>query len=195
MLGEVDSPELSLGLGILSHILIGTPASPLRKALISSGLGEDLVGDGLETLLRQASYSVGLKGISPEDAKQVECLILDTLADLAQHGIDSDTIAASMNTIEFRLRENNTGQFPRGLSLMLRAMPGWLHNGDPLSRLAFDAPLAEVKDRLVRGERYFEKLIVDYWLENPHRVTVMLRPDPDLNLREEEYDRQRLLDC
>ncbi len=192
MLGELDNPELSLGLGILNHILTGTPASPLRKALIDSGLGEDLVGDGLETLLRQVCYSVGLKGILLDDAKQVEVLVLNTLAELAQHGIDPETVAASMNTIEFRLRENNTGSFPRGLSLMLRAMPGWLHDRDPLSSLAFEAPLEAVKAKVSAGDRYFESLINAFWLGNSHRVTVLLRPDPDLHLREEQAERQRL---
>ena len=45
--GDVN-PQLSMALHILEHILIGTPASPLRMALIESGLGEDLAGIGLE---------------------------------------------------------------------------------------------------------------------------------------------------
>lgn len=192
MLDEINEPELSLSVNILNHILIGTPASPLRKALIDSGLGEDLAGYGLDSLLRQASYSVGLKGILPDEGKKVETLILDTLSELVQSGIDPETIASSMNTIEFRLRENNTGRFPRGLSLMLRAMPSWLHGRDPLERLAFEKPLAAVKTRLAAGERYFENLIQTYWLDNPHRVTVLLRPDPELHLREATAEQQRL---
>jgi Zn-dependent M16 (insulinase) family peptidase len=54
-------------------------------------------------------------------------------------------IAASVNTIEFALRENNTGRFPRGLALFMRALGTWLHDRDPLAPLAFEAPLAAVK--------------------------------------------------
>ena len=101
------------------YILLGMPGSPLRKALIDSGLGDDLAGVGLESELRQIYFSTGLKGIQPEDADRIEELILKTLEDLATTGIDPQTIEAAMNTIEFRLRENNTGSFPRGLNLML----------------------------------------------------------------------------
>jgi Zn-dependent M16 (insulinase) family peptidase len=68
LLGAAGDPELSLGLGILEHILVGTPASPLRKALIDSGLGEDLAGGGLNDSMRQMIFSTGLKGIAVDDA-------------------------------------------------------------------------------------------------------------------------------
>ncbi|KPV51572.1 peptidase M16, partial [Kouleothrix aurantiaca] len=122
MLDEIADIETDLGLGILSYILIGTSASPLRKALIDSGLGEDLTGGGLNDSLRQMTFSVGLKGIDSHDADAVEALILQTLTQLAQAGIDPETVDAAMNTVEFSLRENNTGSFPRGIALMLRAL-------------------------------------------------------------------------
>ena len=117
LLAESGEAEITLGLSILAHILLGTPASPLRKALINSGLGEDLAGGGLEGQLRQSYFSTGLKGLAVQDdfslaeGDRLEKLIFDTLHLLAQDGIDHDTISASMNTIEFRLRENNTGSF------------------------------------------------------------------------------------
>jgi Zn-dependent M16 (insulinase) family peptidase len=193
MLTEASDPLVALSLAILNHILIGTPASPLRKALIGSGLGEDLAGDGLETYLRQNSYSVGLKGIAPEEAGKVEALVLGTLTNLAREGIDPETIEASLNTVEFHLRENNTGQFPRGLVLMLRALSNWLHGSDPFARLAFEAPLSTIKSHLDSGEHYFEDMIQNLWLENPHRVTLLLRPDPQLHLREQATETERLL--
>ena len=122
LLPEGTDVERTLGLSILSHILLATPASPLRKALIDSGLGEEVVG-GVEEQLRQACFSAGLKGVQPENVAQVEALILDTLTRLANDGLDPHTIAASLNTVEFRLREQNTGRFPRGLALMLVNRP------------------------------------------------------------------------
>ncbi len=53
MLSEHTETETALALEILNHILVDTPASPLRKTLIDSGLGEDLAGGGLDTDLRQ----------------------------------------------------------------------------------------------------------------------------------------------
>src|SRR5262249_52515669 len=149
---------------ILNHMLIGTPASPLRKALIDSGLGEDLAGGGINQDLRQAMFSAGLKGIAAPDAGKVEALILDTLSALAAGGVDRGTVEASLNTIEFRMREQNTGGFPRGLALMLHSMRSWLHGYDPLAPLAFEAPLQAIKRRLAAGERLFEALIARHFL-------------------------------
>ena len=192
VLAENTDPQTTLGLNILSRILIGTPASPLRKALIDSGLGEDLTDGGLEESLRQMFFSTGLKGIALDDTGKVESVILDTLTTLAQQGIDPDMVEAAVNTIEFRLRENNTGSTPRGLVFMLRALTTWLHDGDPLAPLAFEAPLGAIKQRLAAGERYFEELIRQYLAQNPHRTTVILKPDPELRQRRETIEAERL---
>lgn len=192
VLTETKDPELLLSLQILEHILIATPASPLRKALLDSGLGEDLAASGLNELLRQASFSAGLKGIALSDADRIESLILTTLEHLAETGLDPHTIEAAVNTIEFRLRENNTGAFPRGLALMINALITWLHDGDPFAPLAFAAPLQAIKARLAAGERYFEQLIRQYLVHNPHRTTLILKPDPELGAQQAQTEATRL---
>jgi hypothetical protein len=190
LLAETTNAELNLALHALEYVLLGMPGSPLRKALIDSGLGEDLAGVGLEAELREMYFSTGLKGIDPHTADQIEALIFRALAELVEHGIESGTVEAAMNTIEFRLRENNTGSFPRGLVLMLRALTTWLYDADPLSMLAFEAPLATVKGRLANREQLFEGLIDRFLINNPHRASLLLYPDTALEEREraEELD-------
>ena len=192
MIDQIPDTETDLGLGILEHILIGTPASPLRKALVDLGLGEDIAGRGLDDELLQPMISVGLKGIDPSDTEKVEAIILETLRALADEGIDRLTVEASLNTVEFRLRENNFGSFPRGIAAMLRSLKAWLYDRDPLAPLAFEAPLRTLKNRITGGERYFENLIAHYLLDNPHRTTLTLRPDPEQAEREAAAERQRL---
>ncbi|GAB4418751.1 MAG: insulinase family protein [Anaerolineales bacterium] len=189
MLGEHDM-QTGLALDILAHILLATPASPLKKALLDSGLGEDVVG-GHEDHLRQTTFQAGMKGVTRENLDKVEKLILDTLTQLAQSGIDPDTVAASLNTIEFRLREQNTGRFPRGLFLMLNALTAWLYDNDPIEALAFEAPLNAIKEAAAKGG-YFEKLIQTYLLDNPHRATVHLIPDPEEGKRIAAVETERL---
>ena len=179
-------------MSVLSYALVSTPASPLRKALIDSGLGEDVTGGGLSTNLRQMTFGVGMKGIVPADAEKVEALIEDTLAQLVQHGIDSDMVEAAYNTIEFSLRENNTGSYPRGLSIMLRALRMWGYGRDPLAAIAFEEPLAVVRRRLDDGDGYLRHMMRVYLLENRHRATVVLTPDPELNQRREAKERSQL---
>ncbi len=192
LLPETTDPELNFALQVLQYILLGMPGSPLRKALIDSGLGDDLAGVGLESELRQIYFSTGLKGIQPEDADRIEELILKTLENLATQGIDPQTTEAAMNTIEFRLRENNTGSFPRGLNLMLRALTTWLYDSDPLALLAFEAPFEALKSRLASNSRCFENMIARFFLENRHRTTLILEPDPELASKEEGAERERL---
>jgi len=191
LLTETIDVEQGLALDVLSHILVDTPASPLRKALIDSGLGEDLADSGVSPYQREMYFSTGLKGIDPADVDKVETLIMDTLAALARDGIDPEMVEAAMNTVEFQLRERNTGRFPRGLALMIGVLPVWLHGGDPLDALAFEAPLERIKAGVAAG-RYFEELIARYLLDNPHRSTVALVPDPSARAEREAAEQARL---
>ncbi len=191
MPGE-PSPELALGLNALEFILLGMPGSPLRKALIDSGLGEDLAGVGMETELRQYFFSTGLKGVRIQESGRVEDLIRDTLSGIADKGVDPLTVEAALNTMEFLLRENNSGGYPRGLILMLRSLSTSLYDRDPLALVAFERPLAALKERITREPDWFQRLIRSCLLENPHRSTVLLEPDPGLAGRMAEEERERI---
>lgn len=195
-----DGADLNLALSVLEHVLIGLPSSPLRKALVDSGLGEDLTGGGLETDMRQMSFTVGLKGLRAEGAEatadKVEALVLSTLAELASgangHGLHTDDIRAAINSVEFDLRENNTGSYPRGLALFFESLATWLYDGDPLLLLPFEGPLARLKARIAAGEKVFEDLIRTYFLANPHRALVVLVPDATLGAKREAAEQARL---
>ncbi|MBL8079271.1 MAG: insulinase family protein [Anaerolineales bacterium] len=191
-LPDTSDPVLNFSFHILEDALIGTPASPLKKALLDSGLGEDLAGLGLESDLREMIFSTGLKGTRARHAKKIESLIVETLQNLVRDGIDPETIAAAINTLEFQLRENNTGGFPRGIAVMLRSLTTWLHDGDPFNMLTFEAPLTEIKTKLSADNRYFEKMIQIYLLDNNHKTVIRFKPDPELGKRLEEEEATRL---
>ncbi|AMK10001.1 insulinase family protein [Pseudodesulfovibrio indicus] len=197
LLAETSDPNLNLALHILEHILIGLPGSPLKKALTDSGLGDDLAGVGLEADMRQMFFSVGLKGMHPSNAVKVESIIFHTIKDLVENGIDARDIEAAVNSVEFSLRENNTGSYPRGLSLMFQALSTWLYDdegveGDPLALLPFEAPLRNVKAWIESGEKIFEELLARLFLHNPHRTTVLLEPDHTLGKKAAKEERDRL---
>ena len=183
LLPDTTDQDMVLVFDVLEHVLIGLPSSPLRKALLDSGLGEDLAGGGLETELRQMFFSVGLKGIKPGTTTAVEQLISNTLTRLGAEGLPADAVEAGVNALEFSLRENNTGSFPRGLSMMLRSLTTWLHDGDPLTPLRFAGPLSRLKARLAAGEPVLEEALRLWFLDNPHRLTLTLAPDTDLDAK------------
>ncbi len=192
LLPQTTDRELNMAFQMLDYILLGMPGSPLRKALIDSGFGEDICGAGIGTELRQMYFSTGLKGINPGDAEKVEQLVVQTLEGLVQKGIDPRTVEAALNTIEFAMRENNTGGYPRGLVIMLRSLTTWLYEGDPLALVAFEGPLAAVKQQVSTERTYFENLIDRYLLKNPHRVTLLLKADPELAEKEAKDEGERL---
>ena len=184
--------ETELALGFLNYLMLGTSAAPLRKALTDSGLGESIIGGGVEDELRQPVFSIGLKGVKEEDSAAVEALVISTLEGLEKDGFTDSAIEAAVNTIEFSLRENNTGRFPRGLSLMLRAMSAWIYDRDPFRQLKWEEDLERFKARLAAGEDVFGPLIRKYLLDNNHRITVELRPDPALGAEIESEEMKRL---
>ncbi|NLH90433.1 MAG: peptidase M16 [Treponema sp.] len=192
MLYEHGDMLLSMQALVLFHILTGTPASPLRKALIESGLGEDIAGFGFYEEMRQTAFSIGLKGVEPHNLAKVEELIFSTLERLACDGIDPDTIAASLNTMEFALRERNTGSFPRGLAIMLDALNEWLYDLDPISALSFAEPLEQTKRAAKENHRLFSELIDSLILKNKHRSTVRFLPSSGLKNEREEAEKAML---
>lgn len=191
-LPEIDDPCLKMSLSVLSFAMISTTASPLRKTLIDSNLGSDVIGGGFSGSLRQPTFSVGLKGVDPENVAQVEALILETLQKLADDGLEQEMIEAALNTIEFSLRENNTGSFPRGLALMMRTMRDWIHDHDPLQALRYEEALTAVKEQLASDPASLQPYIHQYLLQNPHRLTLILSPDPELQARQEAAEKEKL---
>ncbi|XP_061354534.1 presequence protease 2, chloroplastic/mitochondrial-like [Gastrolobium bilobum] len=186
--------ETELTLGFLDHLLLGTPASPLRKILLESRLGDAIVGGGVEDELLQPQFCIGMKGVSEDDIHKVEELIMSTLKKLAEEGFDTNAIEASMNTIEFSLRENNTGSFPRGLSLMLRSIGKWIYDMNPFEPLKYEKPLQDLKSRIAKegSKSVFSPLIEKFILNNPHQVAVEMQPDPEKAARDEAREKQIL---
>jgi len=192
LLPQITDRRTALALEILEHVLIGLPSSPLRRELMESGLGEDLAGVGLETELRQMYFSIGMKGLAADGPEQVEKLVFTVLERLAEEGPHPHAVEAAINSLEFDLREMNTGRFPRGLAVMLRSLTNWLYDADPLEPLAWEKELAALKKRVQGGEPVFQDLIREHFLDNPHRATLVLIPDTDLAARREEEERKRL---
>lgn len=191
-LPEIKDPQLETRLAILSHVLLGTSGSPLRKTLIDSGLGESVIGGGLSSYMRQMTFGVGLKGVDADNIAPIETLILDSLAQLAESGFDEDLIEAAINTLEFGLRENNTGSMPRGLILFMRVLGGWMYDGDLFDHLGYEETLTAVTHHIRTDKTSLTSLIPTYLLQNPHRLTITLRPDPEHNQRLEADEKARL---
>ncbi|MCJ8329794.1 MAG: insulinase family protein, partial [Lentisphaeria bacterium] len=192
LLEDSTNLEINMAFTALSRILSGTTASPLRKALIDSGLGEDTI-EWYESDILNTNYTIGMKGVAEENIEKVEALIDSTLTELSVNGFDERTIESTINTIEFRLREANYGSYSKGLVYAMQMMPSWNYEQDPLAHLKYEEPLRVLKEKIAGGN-YFESLVKKYLLDNGHRLTYIMRPDKTYEKRRIERLETRLAD-
>lgn len=187
------TPTQQLTLGVLDHLLMGTNSAILRKTLLESGLGEDITGGGLSDELLQATFSVGMKGVKKEDVAKAQQLIQDTLEKVAKEGFTEDDIEASLNTMEFQMREFNTGSFPKYLSFMLGANSKWIYGESPTNALKFEKPLAELKAAIVEsGSKVFKDMVRELLVDNTHRSIVELVPSKTMEEEVLKEEQERL---
>jgi Zn-dependent M16 (insulinase) family peptidase len=190
IVGQNADPAGILAASILSGYLLSTESSPLKRALIDSGLGEDLDDMcGFDADLAQGVFSVGLRKARPQNAQAVLNIIMNTLKKEVENGLDGELIEGAVRQAEFSLREITDGHFPYNLRLADRCYRSWLNGGDPFALLAFEEPLSVIKEGMKRG-RFFEEFIRKHFVDNNHRllavVTASLEKGKKLEAQTEE---------
>ena len=174
-----------LVLALLEQILTGNSASPLRKALIDTDLGSALSDySGFDADNRDTIFSIGLKDVREEDSTKIEKIVFDVLADLVENGIERPLIDAAIHQLEFHRKEVRNTPYPQGLRLFMSICATWLHGGRPERILKLDEALEKIK-KAIDAEPFFEKRIKKYLLDNPHRVKLVLKPDQEMEAREQ----------
>merc|ERR1712232_217805 len=122
-----------------------------------------------------------------------QSLILTTIENIVKNGFDKGDIPASINTIEFSLREFNTGSFPKNLSLMLGIMSKWIYDHNPVEAIRFESSLTQVKNKIDKqGDAIFRDFLQKYFLDNYHRVTIHLIPDDTLERQQSTEEKKKL---
>ncbi|MEA2108323.1 MAG: insulinase family protein [Pseudomonadota bacterium] len=172
MFGPGTDPLNALLGRILSRYLVGTQSSPLRRALIDSGLGEDLDDmTGFETELIQTFFAVGLRKTRPEHAKKISRLVTTTLKNEISSGMNEKLLEGAIRRTEFQLREiADSGHYPYNLMLADRCYRSWIYGGDPLAHLRFAAPLQRIKGEKSKGTAFFCNQLQKLLLDNPHHL-------------------------
>ncbi len=177
MTADIKKTFEVLTLALLTQILLGNSASPLRKALIDSGLGTDLCDTtGFDSDNRDTMFVAGLKDVEESAAEKIEAIIFDVLKNLSENGIDKKLIESAIHQLEFHRKEVTNHPYPYGIKLLLDFSGTWFHGGDPKRILQFDADLERL-DKALSKEPFFENQIKKYFLNNPHRLLFKLVPD------------------
>lgn len=154
-------------------MLLRTPAAPLKQALIDAGLGKDVLSSFSESIL-QLPFSIIVSGSAAEHKEKFEQTVRETLEKLVAEGLDKKLIEASINLLEFKLREADFGRSPKGLVYNIKCMNSWLYDESPFRQLEYEQALAEIKTALTGN--YFEQLIQEQLLDNSHQTLVVLEP-------------------
>ena len=192
LLGRSTDLQAGLRAELLSGVLLDDGAAPLRRALETTDLGtapSPLCG--LENSNREMSFMAGLEGSRPEHAAAVEQLILDTLSDVAKNGVPQERVESALHQLELAQREVGGGHYPYGLQLILDALPSAIHYGDPVASLDLDEAIEQLR-KAIRDTDFIPALIREWFLDNPHRVRLTLKPDTELAARRDADERARL---
>ena len=176
------TPEHSLAFEVLTHALLTSPAAPLKQALVKAGIGSDISGYYLDSI-RQPMWTVQATGSNLDKQADLQRIVESTLQELCDKGLDKELLEASLNSIEFALRESDFGGRPIGLAYIIRMMDNWLYDNDPLELLHYEEALANIRKGL--AGTYFEDLIRHSILNNNHKVLVSIYPERGLQERKD----------
>lgn len=177
--------ELAVAFAVLDEILLSKNTSPLKRALLQSGLGADVMG-GYLAYSYQPFFDVTLKDTNSESKEEFERIIKETLTELVREGIPTKLVEASLNKVAFRLKEATSleGSTPKGVEYALNSLTSWLYGGSPYEHIEFSKHLETFYAQM--NNRYFENLIQTYLLDNTHAVVIDLAPKEKLGEEREE---------
>ena len=193
MMAENTDYETILLLQIVSQALVGSAAGPLRKALIDSGLGEDLSPvTGLELDLKQVAFAVGLRGSDPDKAEPVKTLILETLKQGAESGLDPQLIEGALHQVEFHGKEIVRSHAPYAIHLMEMVFHKWLYDGDPLVGLKFSSFIDRIRRKWKDDPTLFQEVLRNWFLDNPHRLLSVTEPSKTLAEEEQRAFKEKM---
>lgn len=160
---------------ILDYALLSAPGAPLKKALVDAGIGKDIMGS-YDNGIYQPIFSVIAKNAEPDQKEAFIAVIENTLRDIVKNGIDKKALAAGINYHEFRFREADFGNYPKGLMYGLEMFDSWLYDETkPFIHMQAIPTFEFLKEQV--GTGYFENLIQTWILDNPHGSIVMVKPE------------------
>lgn len=188
--GTLLDATLYQALDILDYALVSAPGAPVKKALLEAGIGKDISG-GHDYGTRQMVCSIVAKNTNLCEKERFLAVIFETLRQQVRDGIDKQALRAGISSLEFRFREADYGQFPKGLLYGIICMDSWLYDEEkPFLHLEALSVYRYLKEQIDTG--YFEDLVQKYFLDNPHAALVAAVPKKGLAAERDEVLRQKL---
>ena len=173
---------------ILSEILCGSNASPLKKAILDSGLAKDAAMYSSKS--REQSLIIEVRDADETRLDEIDSLITKTITDIATNGIDKKNIISSLNSFDFRRRERDYGTLPTGIVLALSIHGDWVYCDTPEESLLMNDVTTKIREKV--GTDHFEKSLLNFTINNPHRAKVVMLPDKTLSERSAREEKEIL---
>ena len=189
VVGTSLDADLYLAFQVLEYALLSAPGAPLKKALLDAGIGKDILSS-YENGIAQPYFSVIAKHAREDQKDEFMKVVRETLEGIVKNGFDRKALLAGINYYEFRSREADFGNAPKGLMYGLQCLDSWLYGGDPLMHLEYEETFAFLKKAAKEG--YFEELIRKYLLDNPFEAVITVSPKRGLTAIEDEKLREKL---
>lgn len=192
VVGDSLDEMLYQAFDVLDYALVSSPGAPVKQALIDAGIGDDVYGS-YDAGILQPVFSFVAKNANASQADEFESIIENTLKEVVKTGINKEALLAGINSSEFKFREADFGQFPKGLLFGLNCLDSWLFDDmKPFIHLECLDTFAKLR-RAVDTD-YFEKLIQEYLLDNTHGSSVTVKPKRGLGNEREETLAKELSD-
>lgn len=192
VVGDTLDEMLYQAFDVLDYALVSSPGAPVKQALIDAGIGDDVYGS-YDAGILQPVFSFVAKNANASQADEFESIIENTLKEVVKTGINKEALLAGINSSEFKFREADFGQFPKGLLFGLNCLDSWLFDDmKPFIHLECLGTFAKLRKAV--DTDYFEKLIQEYLLDNTHGSSVTVKPKRGLGNEREETLAKELSD-
>lgn len=176
--------ELYLALQVLEFVLLSSPGAPLKQALIDNKIGKDILSSYDNGML-QPMFSIIAKNTEQDRKEEFVKIIFETLEEIKNKGIDKKALKAAINFYEFKYKEADFGNFPKGLMYGIQILDSWLYDDSkPFIHIKAEQTFEELKEKI--DTDYFETLIDKYLLKNPHNSIVIVKPKVGLSAKAEK---------
>ncbi len=187
----IGSTYDTYALCLVDQILMGTDASPLKRALFESGLCEQ-VYSFIEREYREVAYIIQLQSNEAIDIQAVEDLIQSTLKSYIKNPIYRESIESALHQLALQHMEITRGDMPYGLELCSYVLPLAQCGEDPTKGLSIRSTLKQLKEQSLTTSFLRDK--IDSWLlSNPLRVSMAFSPSSAVFTKEHQQEHDALL--
>lgn len=200
------NPEEIITYKILNYILFESEGALIKKAILDSGLAEDIYESPL-AIDYENHIVFGVKNIKEEHKNEILNIFNRELEKLITQGINRKTVLSAINKLKYAYNEGELFWGHRGLHKTITVLDTWNHffyEGETISedrgeyaskvteRLRFEKEFSQIKKEIESGKPVLETLIKESILDNSQNFTLLMKPNKDLIPQRDKKEKLRL---